>query len=1042
MKDKLTYHITEKLIDMVKKGGLWLLLVFICTMPIMGQSSVTGTVIDATDRQPLPGVNIIVQGTQIGTSSNQNGEYTLNVPSLSDTLVFSYLGYERVITPINGRSQIDVELVASVISGEEMVLVGYSTQRQRDVTGSISTVTSGELESIARTSVNQMLQGKASGLNLRTRTAQPGGGVTVNIRGALSPNGNNSPLYVIDGVPITNNSSSVAGLNDNDLGFYGGIDRDPLSYLNPSDIETINILKDASATAIYGSAAANGVILITTKNGKSGEIEVDYRGSFTSQQVKDYFPMLNAQEFMQQQDRLAYDRYLYDNSLPPYGNADPNSAPSYNQLFTQDDISSAGAGTDWYDMILENGSVNEHNVAISGGNENTRVYTSFNFQDNNAVLKNSALTRYSGRLNIEQRLSDRVKVNMKSTVSKLVGNNASTGSNDGGVEKYNMIQAANAYSPTITPIDENGQYNSTFDPLIMSPAAFLEISDNAETTKIFAAPELEVEFTDQLKLNAIGQVDYESTNRNFYLPRSTNNSQLTEGMAQKNENIIENYSAEAYFTYAAPVLDGDLSMVLGTGYYETSSEGFSLQAVGFFTDAFRDNNVGVASDLLRNTVNSYKAERTKLSQFFRANYTFKNKYILSVVARRDGSSIFAENNRYGYFPGASAAWIISDESFMNSFEKLSNLKVRLGYGLAGNESILSGNTLQLYSPGYPFIIGDTRLNGIALSQVANPDLTWEKITTLNFGIDFGVFRNRIAGSFDIYQRTANDLLDFNTLPSNNAVGLVADNVGATRSEGIELELNTSNVLSNKFSWYSNFNISYTKSFWLDRNPEVSLPGYVGENDELSTIYGWKTDGIIQSEDEIPAHMPNANLGNIRYVDLNNDGQLDSEDVAKLGTYTPKWSLGFGNDFKYGNFDLSVYMYGNFGFKAFNNYAPNVFLISQSSNPSNTTIYSRDIWSANNPDGTVQGIAPNPYDGNNPTGTDFTLEDGDFIRLSSVNFGYNIPARIMGSMRSARVFVSVQDIAVLTSYSGFDPEYTEANPYPKAYSTTVGVDIKF
>ncbi len=1020
-----------------------LLMVFIINYELtIAQEIISGKVYDSEDGESLPGVNVLVKGTTIGGATNSEGVFSFAFPSLNDTLVFSYIGYFSKEVPINERIYFDVSLEANVISGEEIILVGYSEQRQRDISGSISTVTANELESVARTSINQMLLGKAPGLNLQTRTAQPGGGVTVNIRGALSPNGNNTPLYVIDGVPITNNSSSVAGLFDSDLGFYGGIDRDPLSYLNASDIETISILKDASATAIYGSSAANGVILITTKNGRAGDIQVDYRGSLTTQQTRDYFPMLNGNQFMQEQDRLSYDRYLYDNNLAPYGTSNPSSAPTYNPLFTQEQIDAGINGTDWYDLILEDGLINEHNISISGGNENTRVYTSFNYQDNNAVLKNSSLTRYSGRLNIEQRLSGRVKLNMKSTVSRLIGGNASTGGNIGGSETFNMIQAAYAYSPTIEVIDEDGDFVPTFNPLIMSPAAFLEISDETETTKIFAAPELEVKLSSKLKINAIGQIDYESTNRSFYLPRITNNTQLPDGMAQKNENTIENYSSEAYLTYNSSFGEGDLNVVIGTGFYKTSSEGFSLQAVGFFTDAFRDNNVGVASDLLLNSVNSYRDERTKLSQFFRANYTFKNKYILSLVARRDGSSIFSENNRYGYFPGASAAWIISDESFMDSFEKLSSLKLRVGYGLAGNESILSGNTLQLYSPGYPFVIGQTRFNGIALSQVANPDLTWEKITTLNIGVDFGLFTNRIVANLDLFQRTANDLLDFNALPSNNAVGLVADNVGATRSEGIELELNTSNIMSKGLSWYSNFNIAYTKSYWKERNPRVALPSFVGENDELGTIYGWKTDGIINNEDDIPAHMPDANLGNIRYVDINNDGRLDSDDVVNLGSSRPRWTLGFGNDFNYKNFDLSMYMYGSFGFKVYNNYAPNVFSISQSTNPSNTTVFARDIWSADNVDGTIQGVAPNPYDGNNPASNDFNLESGNFIRLSNINLGYTLPSSFLGSIKSARIFLSLQDIAVLTNYSGFDPEFTEVNPYPATYSTTIGVDIKF
>ncbi len=1019
-----------------------IILLFLIQIQVQAQELITGKIFDSSDGESLPGVNITVKGTTIGGSTNSEGEFSFRVPNLRDTLVVSFIGYETQEVPINGRIFFSLALVREVIVGEEIVALGYSDQRQRDITGAISTVSSGELKGIGRTSVNQLLIGRAAGLNLQTRSAQPGGGVNVNIRGAISPNGNNTPLYVIDGVPITNNSSSVAGLNDGVLGFFGGVDRDPLSYLNPNDIESISILKDASATAIYGSSAANGVILITTKNGSASDVQVNYSGSLTTQRTREYFPILNGNEFMFEQNRLAFDRYLYDNNLAPYGNVDASSVPGYQPLFSEQEIQNGVTGTDWFDLIFRDGQINEHNLSISGGNDRTKVYTSFNFQENEAVLEKSSLSRYSGRLNIQQSLSSVVSLNVKSTVSRLIGSNSSTGGNSGGSEKFNLIQAANAYSPVIEVLDESGNFNPTYNPLIMSPAAFLEITDRTETMKIFAAPEVEVRLTPSIQLTGIAQVDIESTNRNFYLPRITNNTQLPDGMAQKSENTIENYSAETYLTYRTSFYNGDLNVVFGGGYYETSSNGFSLQAVGFFTDAFRDNNVGVASELLQNTVDSYRNGRTKVSQFFRANYNLKDRYIISVVARRDGSSIFSENNQYGIFPGVSLAWILTEENFLSDIEKLSSLKLRLGYGQSGNESILRGNTLELYSPGYPFLIGQTEFNGIALSQVANPNLSWETITTVNLGLDFGVFANRVIGKFDIYQRTANDLLDFNVLPSNNAVGIIADNVGATRSEGFELELTTSNIQNNRFNWYTNFNISYNKSYWHERNPRVALASFIGENDELGTIYGWKTDGIIKLEDDIPAHMPDANLGNIIYKDINNDGRLDSEDVVKLGNSVPRWRVGFGNDFSYKNLDFSIYMYGSLDFQIYNNYAPNIFSISQSTNPSNTTNLIREAWSANNTKGTRPGIAPNPYDGSNPASNDFNLENGNFIRVSNINVGYTIPSNVLRGVRLARIFISMQDIALLTNYSGFDPEFSEPNPYPASYSTTLGIDINF
>jgi TonB-linked SusC/RagA family outer membrane protein len=890
-----------------------------------------------------------------------------------------------------------------------------------------------------------MLRGKAPGLNLTTRSAQPGGGVTANIRGDISPLGSATPLYVIDGVPMTEFSSSQPDLLDGDLGFDGGVDRDPLAYLNPADLESITILKDASATAIYGSAAANGVVLITTKSGRAGAVQMQYTGSYTMERLHDYFPLLDASEFMQEQSRLAYDRYLYENQLAPYGTRDPSAAPAYNALFNPGDIALAGAGTDWLGLVTEDGYAQEHNVTFRGGSENTRVYSSFNFRGNDAILRGSTLDRYTGRLNLDQDISDRVRLSLRMSAARLQGDNASTGSNAGGPEKYNMLQAAYGYAPTVPVFDESGDYAYSYYRTVMNPAAFLTIEDNSRTTTLFAAPNFEVDFTDELRGTVIGQVNQESTNRSFYLPRATNNDPLPDGMAQKAEASIYNYSTEGYLTYANRFGASEVTVVGGAGFYKSESEGSSMQGIGFFTDAFGYNNIGVSSDRLRNSITSFKNSRTKLSQFGRLNYTLRDRYILSLVARRDGSSIFAENHKYGIFPGISAAWILSEEAFMDRLPLFSQLKVRAGYGIAGNESVLSGNTLQLYSPGYPFLIGSTEFDGATLSQVANPSLTWEKTTTLNLGLDFGVWDQRISGSADVYVKTARDLLDFNTLPANNAVGRVADNVGATRSRGVELSLTTRNIDYENVRWSTDFNISHNRTYWLERNPQVSLAPYIDTHDALDAIYGWETDGIIRSEADRPAHMPEAMLGNLRYIDQNGDGVLDQTDVVILGNGIPRWNLGLGNSVTVGNFDLSAFAYGSLDYQRGNSYAPSVFNISQGLTPSNTTIYARDIWSASNPDGTFPGVAANPHNSDNPEGNDFNLRDASFLRLSNVSMGYRLPQTILsrlGSTRSARLYLDLRNLGVWTNYPGFDPEYTEPNPYPKYYSTTLGVEVDF
>jgi len=1034
------------------KGSLILAMLLILAAPSYAQeATITGLVTDAESGDPLPGVNVILIGTTRGAATNVDGRYEIPGvgPGTYDVRA-SIIGYETqtrtgVTVPVSGRVEVNFVLEQVSVGLNEVVVVGYASQRQRDLSGAITTVDADRLNPLGTASINQMMQGKAPGLNLRTRSAQPGGGVTANIRGAISPRGNNTPLYVIDGVPMTEYRSSVPGIEDYDLGFYGGIDRDPLAYLNPNDIASITVLKDASATAIYGSAAANGVVLITTKSGRAGDLEVSYTGSYTAQRIHDYFPILGAQAFMQQQSRLAYERYLYENKIAPYGTKDPTKVPPYIPLFTEADIAAAGAGTDWLDLVTRNGYIQEHNISLRGGSVNTRAYFSFNYQGNQAVLQGSTLDRYTGRLNLDQTVSDAVRLSLKLSAARLDGNNASSGGNSGGQNKFNMLQAAYAYAPTVPVFDENGAYSYSYYRTMMSPAAFLVIEDNSSTTNIFATPNLEVDLSEHLKANVVGQFEQESTLRNFYLPRTTNNDLLPDGMAQKNESTVNNYSAESYLTYVRTFGTSDLTVVGGVGYYEAQTEGMTAQGVGYFTDAFSYNNIGVASDKLRNIIGSYRSSRTKVSQFARANYAMKNRYILSLVARRDGSSIFSEKHRYGFFPGVSAAWILSEEPFLRDVAAVSQLKLRVGYGLAGNESVLSGNTLQLYNTGYPFLIGTTEYDGVAISQVANPFLTWEKTNTFNVGLDFGLWRHRVSGSFDYFVKTARDLLDFNPLPANNAVGRVADNVGSTRSRGFEVALHTLNADGSSFNWATDVVVSRYRSYWLERNPQVPLASYIGEHDALDAIYGWESDGIITSAEDRPEYMPNANVGNLRYVDQNGDGLLDAQDVVILGNFTPRWEVGMGNTLRYRGFDLHVFVYGSLDFKRNNTYAPNGFGISQIATPENTTVYARDIWSSTNPDGTYPGIADNPYNSSNPQGNDFNLKGAGFLRIKDVTLGYSFPTSLtdrVGSLRQARIFVQVQNLGVITNYPGFDPEYTEANPYPKSYSTTLGLELDF
>lgn len=1025
---------------------LLLFQLFVFTSAYAQQATVSGVVKSATG-ESLVGVSVAVKGTQNGTQTDVNGHYSLKVTDLNGTLVFTYIGFVTAEESIAGRAKVDVQLNADQRTLNEVVVLGYGTATKKDVTGSVVQVKTSDLPQVAQTSVNNLLQGQAAGLNLETRSAQPGGGLTVTIRGAISPHGANAPLYVIDGVPITNNNSAAPAINATDIGFSGGVDQDPLSSINPSDIESVSVLKDASATAIYGAAAANGVILVTTKRGKKGNAVVSYSGSYTVQKPKSYFDLLDAKGFETQQVRLGKDKYLFDNNLAPYGNADASAVPAYTPLFTQDQINAAGKGTDWLGQIIRNGSVDEQNISVSGGTDKTKIFTSFNYYDNTGVLQNSNFKRYSGRVNIDQQLGERVKFSLNLTFSQINSANAATGSNSGGAEKYNELQAAYTFAPNIGIYNADGSYTKSYDNIITNPAAFLIIQNQTTTNRFIASPNVEVKITDDLKWNTVVGIDKTSSELNFYLPVKAQNYQLPTGMAQLTDNHIENYSAESFLTYTKKInADNNFSVVGGVGYYKSINEGFGLEAVGFPTDASGYYNVGLASDKDKSfDFSNRDRDLIKLSGYFRANYSYKNKYLLTVTGREDGESYFAANKQFGFFPGVSLGWRINQEDFLKSSTTISTLKLRAGYGTSGNSPLLGAGALPLYgSAGSIFVIGSTYYPGIAITQIANPNLKWETDKTLNVGIDYGFFNDRITGSLDVFEKSASGLIDYDPLPVNNEVGQVVTNIGETRSRGIEFSILSQNVKTSDFGWTTNFNISSYQNYWVSRNPETPLASYIGYHDAIREVYGWQTNGIIHNTSQIPSYMPNAKLGNIIYVDHNNDGKLDINDVVKLGNPDPKFSLGFGNTFTYKNFDLYVFLYGSFGMYEVNNYGAfyDPTIINEADRAHNTLVGAANIFTADNPNGIYPGYAANVYTGNNPSQTNnFYGQNVNFLRLKNVTLGYKLP--IKGSfIKSLRMFVDAQNLAIITNYKGYDPEYTETNPYPLATSLTFGVNANF
>lgn len=1009
------------------------------------KKKVAGRVVDANG-EPVIGATVMERGTNNGTVTDVDGNFNLTAKEGS-ILSVSYIGYKTQNVKIT-KSPINIEIVEAANELNEVVAIGYGTSRRKDITGAIASVNADKLNTVSSTSVSQMLQGKVTGMSAVQSSAQPGAGISINIRGAASPHGSNAPLYVVDGVPLQTNTSATPSITTKGYDYMAGVDRDPLNTLNPNDIESIEVLKDASAAAIYGASAANGVILITTKSGKSGKPKVEYRSVVTAQLMKDYPDVLNAHDFREQANFWTKEYYLYNNKMGVYGD---NAVDMSGYIPAFADVNGYTADTNWLDEVSRTGIIIDQNVSVNGGSDKTKYFFSYNFYDNKGILKQSGLRRHSIRLNLDQTFSRIFKAGIKFNYSNIDARSTSVGTGGNG---DNMIMRVIDFAPDIPVFDKNGDYSKGYSKVDNNPVSYTEIKDRTVTERVFIAPSFDINLLDGLTLRGIGGYDTQSAVRKFFIPRHANNVNAQDGLGSIGSSKVVNESLEAFLNYDKIFNKiHHVSAVLGAGYYKTSSEGFGLAGANFFTDAFGYDNIGIASDKDRESINSNWAERTKLSQFFRGNYSYMDRYMATITLRRDGSSYFAENNKWGLFPSASFAWRISKEPFMQNASCISNLKLRLGYGATGNENILGMNALSLYRSGYNFLIGNTIHTGLMLTQIENRNLKWETDYTLNIGIDYGFFDQRINGSIEFFHRGAKDLLDYQMLPSNNAVGRVAANIGETKSEGFEFSLNSDNLHNKDFKWETNLNVSYFKASWVKRNPEVALADYIGKKDEIDTIYGWKTDGIIRSKDEIPAYMPNANVGNIKYVDLDENGKLDSKDVVKLGNSTPRWMIGLGNTWSWKGFDLNIYLYSAAGFKKFQSSGrygqiPVAAELGNRGNALRNTYATvmTDVWNSQNGQGWIPGIATNPYDSMNPSGTNnFYLQNASYIKLKNITLGYSLPRDVFTKSKfitGARFFVDAQNVATFTSFDGFDPELSTGLPYPQALSLSFGCNLNF
>ncbi|WP_257670201.1 SusC/RagA family TonB-linked outer membrane protein [Parapedobacter tibetensis] len=1004
------------------------------------QSAVSGKVMDEKERVPVAGVTVRNTGRPgVATSTNQEGIYRITAQR-GDTLLFSAVGFIDKSVVVDGET-VNVLIRPQDQHLEEVIVVGYGTTTRENITTSVAKINAKDVPKAANSSVAQLAFGRAPGVQAVQQSAEPGGNITLSIRGR------GAPLIVIDGVVMP-----YAGLEPGNGGIaneLNGVRRGGFAGLNPDDIESMEFLKDASA-AIYGVNASNGVVLITTKKGRTGRASVSYEGSHSFVTNQKYLEPLTATKYMEYYNQLALDKYLFDNGMVPYGTV---TQGTFTPKFSQTEIQNAGSGTDWLDLVLRNGSVDNHNVNISGGTEMMNYYVSGGYFDQNGTVQNSGMSRYTGRVNLDFHFTKWLKVNTNINGSRADYLNSTAGWQTGnsGTQGFGSLQAAIAYPRYIPVYDETGNY-SLFQ-VTGNPVSLLDIKDNTLFNSLNAS--LSADFNivgEKLKARVLYGNVYESSERDFFVPSTTFYFQLYRSRGSLNQATRQLQTMEATVMYQEKLWDNNLNIdfVGGIGQYETGSRGFGAASADMQDGINTDNLFAGTGDV---RVSSYHNRDRKRSYFGRASIDILDRYLVQLTGRYDGYSQFFPANKYAFFPSASAGWKLSNESFLKNVRFLDLLKLRGSIGITGEAS---GFAYASYGPEntlVSFNSGATQTIPYTLTQLDHPDLRWPKTINKNLGLDFAVLNNRISGSFDVFRDDITRLISnaptaalsfFATEPVNGAHRV---------RKGWEGNINASIISSENFKWNTVLNLSHITFEHKERFPFEVVPQGAEVNDPVNSIYVFRTNGLIQpgetlsdAQKTLPARgqLP----GSPRIVDLNGDNALTALDIVRYDA-NPQLILGFGSSFTYKAFDANIFFYGNRGAYGFN-------FLRTWANPQNIISGNQsgiaeigDVWTTTNPNGTIPGIAFDQGALGLPAGLDVDLQKRDFIRCRNIGLGYTFNHSTLNKyVRNLRVFIDIQNPFIITNYKIADPEVQAAEvkggpaPYPMATTTSIGLRAGF
>lgn len=992
------------------------------------QQSVTGTVISAATGESLPGVNVYLKGTNKGTITDINGNYSLELSGDNPVLIFSYVGFNTEEVAVNNRSSIDLQLIETIEKLDEVIVVGYGTMKKSDLTGSVASVKVEDINKVPIRSMDQALKGQVAGVQVTEASGAPGSRSFIRIRGANSITASNEPLFIVDGFQVGS-----------------------IMSVNPNNIESIEILKDASATAIYGSRGANGVVLITTRRGREGKTTINVSSYYGIQEIRKKLEMLNAGEYAMMANEAIMNSNIY---LPPSRQAD--------SLYTSEEIASFGEGTDWQNAIFRTAPVQNHTVSFTGGDERTLYSVSLNYYNQQGILIGSGFDRLSARINLDRKMNEKIKLSNNIFISKTKQDYVNSSN----------VRSALIFSPTLPVRDTLGNYvlinNVPNGNLVINPVSEAnEILDERNRYYTLANMAMEYNILPELKLNISlgGEAIFDKNNE--YQPKTTYFGNQYNGIASVYSRLATQWQNEITLGYVKTINEiHSLNLLAGFTIQEWYNEYASVHARNFKNDYLLYHSIQSAEDFP--PPGSGSAKNTLISGLTRLNYILKDKYLFTFTARRDGSSRFGEGNKWGFFPSGAIGWKLSEEGFIEALNVFSQLKLRLSYGLTGNQEIGNYRSIATFAPGSNAVIGGVRSIGYSQTGLPNPNLRWESTKQFNFGIDMGLWANRVNITTDIYNKITEDLLLEVQLPYTSGFNKALKNIGSTQNQGVELLITSHNLVGN-FKWSTSFNIA------MNKNKIIKLvsnePEFIGglneailqEGEELGSFYGYEVIGIFQDSTELNSYpyWEGSRPGDFKILDLNDDGSIDFHDRKVIGHGMPRYFGGITNDFEYKGIELSIFFQGIYGADVFNRTKYELQSLSNGRNNNSREVLNR--WTG---PGTSNTVPAAKAEGREERPTSYYIEDGSYLQLRNITLSYDFErlTKKWGWPGTLRVYLTGQNLWTLTKYSGYDPEvHSESStyrkggndgeidqkiinvdyvPYPKFKSMIAGIEISF